>query len=104
MGRLNDQLAASGTSTLVIGPRGRSAAALAAEKLGAPFPVLADPAREAYRSYGFAKSLWVIQQSGWVLLDGDGVIRYLHRSTNPQNSFSEEEVLREVEKVRGSRS
>ncbi len=99
MGRLNDQIAASGTSTLVIGPRGQTAAALAAKKLEAPFPVLADPAREAYRAYGFAKSLWVIQQSGWVLLDGDGIIRYVHRSTNPQNSFTEEELLREVAKT-----
>jgi peroxiredoxin len=93
LGRLNDQIAASGTSTLVIGPRGQTAAALAAKQLEAPFPVLADPVREAYRAYGFAKSLWVIQQSGWVLLDGDGVVRHVHRSTNPQNSFSEAELL-----------
>jgi len=41
----------------------------------------------------------VIQQSGWVLLDGDGVVRYVHRSTNPQNSFSDADLLQEVEKL-----
>ncbi len=84
---------------LAIGPRGQSAAVLAAKQLEAPFPVLADPARHAYRAYGFTKSLWVIQQSGSVLVDREGVIRYVHRSTNPQQSFQEDEVLREVGKL-----
>ena len=96
MGRLNDQIAASGTSTLVIGPRGQTAAALAARKLEAPFPVLADPARRAYRAYGFTKSLWVIQQSGWVLIDRDGIVRHISRNTNPKNSFDEDEVIQGI--------
>ena len=99
MGRLNDQIAASGTSTLVIGPRGQTAAALVARKLAAPFPVLADPARRAYRAYGFTKSLWVIQQSGWVLIDRDGIVRHISRNTNPKNSFDEDEVLRGVKRL-----
>ena len=77
----------------MIGPRGQSAAKLAAEKMEAPFPVLADPGRQAYRAYGFTKSLWVIQKSGWVLLDKEGIVRYTHRSTNPQNSLDEGELL-----------
>ena len=81
---------------MVVGPRGQSAAALIAREIEAPFPVLADPTRKIYRAYGFTKSLWVIQQSGVVVVDRDGVVAYLHRSTNPQNSFSEEEVLRAV--------
>ncbi len=78
----------------MIGPRGQSAAKLAAEKMEAPFPVLADPGRQAYRAYGFTKSLWVIQKSGWILLDKNGVVRYARRSTNPQNSFDEAELLK----------
>ncbi len=104
MGRLNDQIAGYGTATLVIGPRGQSAAKLAAEKMEAPFPVLADPARQAYRAYGFTKSLWVIQKSGWILLDKEGIVRYAHRSTNPQNSFDEGELLKALrEQGAGSR-
>lgn len=78
----------------MIGPRGQTAAKLAAEKMEAPFPVLADPGRQAYRAYGFTKSLWVIQKSGWILLDKNGVVRYTRRSTNPQNSFDEAELLK----------
>ena len=78
---------------MVIGPRGQSAAALTARKIEAPFPVLADPTRKSYRAYGFTKSLWVIQQSGVVVVDRDGVVVYLHRTVNPQNSFLEDEVL-----------
>ena len=100
MGRLNDQIAESGTATLVIGPRGQLAAKLAAEKMEAPFPVLADPARQAYRAYGFTKSLWVIQKSGWILLDKEGIVRYTCRSTNPQKSMDQAELLRVLEEQR----
>ena len=85
---------------LVIGPRGQSAAALAAKQFGSPFPVLADPTRGTYRLYGFTKSLWVIQKSGSVLVDRDGVVQYVHRSTNPQHSFVEAEVMRVVGQFR----
>ena len=103
MGRLNDQIVGYGTATLVIGPRGQSAAKLAAEKMEAPFPVLADPGRQAYRAYGFTKSLWVIQKSGWILLDKEGIVWYTHRSTNPQNSFDEKELVSELGKVRSEK-
>ena len=79
---------------LVIGPRGQSAAALTARQIEAPFPVLADPSRKSYRAYGFTKSFWVVQQSGAAVVDRDGVVVYMHRTANPQNSFSEEEILR----------
>ncbi len=62
--------------------------------------MLADPGRQAYRAYGFTKSLWVIQQSGWILLDKEGIVRHAHRSTNPQNSFDEAEVLKAVRSER----
>lgn len=100
MGRLNPQIEAKGAKVLVIGPRGGSAAALAARKMGAPYPVLADPSRQAYRAYGFTKSLWIIQQSGTVLVDRDGVVRYLHRSTNPQKSLDAPTLLQHLEALK----
>lgn len=87
---------------LAIGPRGEAAAALAAEKMGVPYPVLADPGRQAYRAYGFTKSLWIIQQSGTVLIDREGVVRYLRRSTNPQKSLDEQALLRHLEALKGT--
>ena len=88
----------------MIGPRGQAAAALTAQKLEAPFPVLADPIRRAYRAYGFVKSFWVILQSGAALIDQEGVVRYMHRSVNPQNSFARDEVLRMVERLADGRT
>ena len=64
--------------------------------------MLADPGRQAYRAYGFTKSLWVIQQSGSILLDKEGIVRYVRRSTNPQNSFDEAEMLKAL-KEQGAR-
>lgn len=90
---MNEEIEAKGATVVVIGPRGQSAAALIAREIEAPFPVLADPTRKSYRAYGFTKSLWVIQQSGVVVVDREGVVVYVHRSTNPQNSYSEEEML-----------
>ncbi len=84
-----------------IGPRGQAAAVLAAEKMGVPFPVLADPGRQAYRAYGFTKSLWVIQQSGVVVIDREGVVRYVHRTTNPQKSLDEQALFRHLEALKG---
>ena len=61
--------------------------------------MLADPARLAYRAYGFTKSLWIIQQSGWVLVDRDGIVRHISRNTNPQNSFDGDEALQRVKSL-----
>ena len=85
----------------MIGPRGQSAASLTSQEIEAPFPILADPTRVAYRAYGFAKSLWIIQQSGTVIVDREGIVRYVHQSTNPQNGFQEEDVLEAVAEIGG---
>ncbi len=91
-----------GATVLAIGPRGEAAAALAAKKMGVPYTVLADPARQAYRAYGFTKSLWIIQQSGTVLIDRAGVVRYVHRSTNPQKSLDEPALMGHLEALKGT--
>jgi peroxiredoxin len=102
LGRLNTRIEATGAKVLAIGPRGQAAAALAAKKMGVPFPVLADPGRQVYRAYGFTKSLWIIQQSGTILIDREGVVRYEHRSTNPQKSLDEQALLRHLEALKGT--
>jgi peroxiredoxin len=100
LGRLNTRIEAAGAKVLAIGPRGQAAAALAAKKMGVPYPVLADPGRQAYRAYGFTKSLWIIRQSGTVLIDREGVVRYVHRSINPQNSLDEQALLRHLDALK----
>lgn len=96
MGREHQELVALGTNVAVVGPRGASAAALAATKLEAPYLILADPGRAAYRAYGFTKSLWVIQQSGWIVIDPSGIVRAVHRATDPRASLEMELLIASV--------
>jgi peroxiredoxin len=96
LGRLSHEIEQTGTKVLVIGPRGQGAAALAAQKMGVPFPVLADPGRHTYRKYDLTKAFWVIQKSGTFVIDRDGVVRYVHRATNPQKSLDKKALLRHL--------
>lgn len=96
MGRLHERLLEQNTSVLVIGGGDIAAAAEVAERYKLPFPVLADHNRSVYRDYGFNKQLWIIQQSGTVLVDRDGVIRYLKQATNPYEALDKQELQEAV--------
>jgi hypothetical protein len=52
-----------------------------------PFPVLADPSGDGYAHFGFGKSLLIVQQSGLVLIDREGIVRYLRRVVNPGDAL-----------------
>lgn len=58
-------------------------AARYARILDLPFPVLADREREIYHLFDLSKAVLVIQRTASVVVDRDGVIRYLKRATNP---------------------
>lgn len=69
---------------LVIGPGTLDEAAALVERLKPPFPVLADEKGDVVATYGFRKAfLNTVQQSGVVLIDRGGVVRYVRRVTNP---------------------
>ena len=76
-------LAERDARVLVIGGGTAIAARMAARFLRLPFPVLHDPERAVYRAYGFERKLGVIQQSGTVLVDRDGIVRYRTVGLNP---------------------
>lgn len=96
MGRRHERLLEQNTTVLVIGGGEVADAVKVAERYKLPFPVLADRDRSVYRDYGFNKQLWVIQQSGTVLVDQDGVIRYLKQATNPYEALDREELMAAV--------
>ena len=54
-----------------------------AEILHLPFPVLADPERAVYHQYGLEKVAYIIQRTASVVIDRNGVIRYIKIATNP---------------------
>ncbi len=70
------------------------------EELHLPFPVLADPTRGVYQQYGLQKSLF-LQRSASLIVDCDGIIRYIKTATNPMVWMSETmEVLKTVRALR----
>ena len=67
-----------------------------AKILRTPFPVLADPGRDAYAQYGLGKSLLVIQRTASVVVDRRGAIRYIKRATNPMTWLQDSSELVEI--------
>jgi len=87
-----------GVETLVVGPGGPGKAQWLAHLIRAPYPVLADREREVFRAYGLARRIVsLIQQSGTVLVDPGGVVRYLRRATNPLGALDLPELERAIE-------
>ncbi len=70
------------------------------EELHLTYPVLADPTRGVYQQYGLQRSLF-IQRSASLVIDCDGVIRYIRTATNPMVWMSEAmEVLKVIKGLR----
>jgi peroxiredoxin len=58
-----------------------------------PFPVLADPEREVYKRYGLEKAMLFIQRTASVVVDRQGMIRYIKRTTSPMVWLQESQEL-----------
>lgn len=90
-----------GTEVLVILGGRQKLAARYARMLDLPFPVLADRDRQLYHLFDLSKAVLVIQRTASVVIDRDGVIRYLKRATNPMVWLQESpellEFVREME-------
>jgi peroxiredoxin len=63
------------------------------DSLHLPFPVLADPERKVYHQYGLEKVMIFIQRTASVVIDRNGVIRYLRSATNPMVWLQESQEL-----------
>ena len=87
-----------GVEILVIGPGGGDAARRLARLIRAPYRVLADRERDVFRAYGYARRIVsLIQQSGVVLVDQAGRMRYVRRATNPFAALDLPELERAIE-------
>ena len=70
------------------------------EELRLRFPILSDPKRGVYQQYGLQKS-FLIQRSASLVIDCDGIIRYIKTATNPMVWMSETtEVLKNIKTLR----
>jgi len=95
LGRLYKDFQAAGANVLVILGDTPERALKYAELLKAPFPVLADPDRSVYHQFDLEKALFVIQRTASVVVDQEGLIRYIKRTTNPMTWLQESHELLE---------
>ena len=58
-----------------------------------PFPVLSDPARQVYHQYGLEKMMRLIQRTVNMVIDRDGIIRYIKFAFNPMTWLQESHEL-----------
>jgi peroxiredoxin Q/BCP len=93
LGRLYKDFQAAGAEVLIILGDSPDRALRYSESLHTPFPVLADPERDVYKVFGLEKALLVIQRTASVVVDREGVIRYIKRATNPMTWLQESQEL-----------
>jgi peroxiredoxin len=90
---MNNDSVIAGTQILIILGDTLDRASKYAEMLELPFPVLADPARTVYERYELVKTFIGIQRTASIIIDRNGVIRYLKRSINPMTWLKESKEL-----------
>ena len=98
LGRMNEEFTRAGARILIILGDTPERARKYAETLKVPFPVLADPDRVIYHLYELDKNFIGIQRTASVILDQNGVIRYLKRTLNTMQWLQEsKELIRVVQ-------
>ena len=93
LGRMNDEFIKAGAQILVILGDTPEQAGKYAQSLKAPFPILADPERTIYHRFALVKNFIGIQRTASVIVDQNGVIQYLKRTTNPMTWLQESKEL-----------
>jgi peroxiredoxin len=84
---------AADVTVLIAVPEEPADAAAWKAKKNIPFPVVVGKAGTAHAEVGLLRKVFgAIQQSGSILLDKNGVVRYTHVSTNPGASYNRTEV------------
>lgn len=93
LAKLYGQMKEAGAEVIVILGDTLEQAKKYADILKLPFPVLSDPGREVYRTYELEKYFMLIQRTASIVVDRDGVVRYLKRTTNPMTWLQESREL-----------
>jgi peroxiredoxin len=75
-----------------------------AEKLGLTYPLLDDFSRDIVKKYGVMDDnpnspLFRYSKRGYVIIDKQGIVRYLHVMDNAGHLLDSEEILSEVAKA-----
>ena len=102
MGRLNDEFVKAGAQILVILGDNLERARKYAETLKSPFPVLSDPERTIYHRFKLKKFIG-IQSTASIIVDQNGVIRYIKRAVNPMTWLQESKELLQAVRFKKNR-
>lgn len=102
LGKLYQQFKEAGAEVIVILGDTFERAQEYAKLLNLPFPVLSDPQREVYRLYELEKYFLLIQRTASLVVDRNGVVQYLKRTTLPNVWLQESrELLGFVDSMNG---
>lgn len=93
LGRMYSQFREAGTEVIVILGEGEEKAREYAESIGLPFPILCDPDRAVYHLYELEKYFLLFQRTASLIVDKDGIVRYLKRTTVPNVWLQESREL-----------
>lgn len=83
LGRMYPQFQEAGAEIVVILGDSLDRAGEYARTVHAPFPILSDPERKVYYIYELEKYFRLIQRTASLVIDKDGIVRYLKRTTLP---------------------
>lgn len=90
---MNDEFVKAGAQILIILGGTLDQARRYAETLKSPFPVLADPERAIYQRFELVRNFIGIQRTASIIVDPNGVIQYIKRSTSPMTWLQESKEL-----------
>jgi peroxiredoxin len=100
LGRLYPEFQAAGCEVALVLGDSVEKAQRYAKILHLPFSVLADPERAVYQRYGLEKVFLVVQRTASVIVDREGMIRYLKAAINPMTWLVESrELLNQAQKL-----
>jgi len=93
LAKLYEQIQEAGAEVIVILGDTLEKTKRYADSFKLPFPVLSDPEREVYRVYELEKYFHLIQRTASIVVDRDGIVQYLKRTTNPMTWLQESREL-----------
>lgn len=93
LGKMYEQFREAGAEILVVLGEGVEKAREYKESIKLPFPILSDPDRAVYHLYELEKYFLLFQRTASLVIDKDGVVRYLKRTTVPNVWLQESREL-----------
>lgn len=93
LGKMYNDFKEAGAEVLVILGEGIEKAKAYADGIKLPFPILCDPDRAVYHLYELEKYFLLFQRTASLVIDKDGVVRYLKRTTVPNVWLQESREL-----------